>query len=98
MPEPRRQRQRAAALLQPEDILGLTHLQRVVVVTRIDESFGCLIQLTPHNAQATQEKKVVLGAEVNREKPQLSASFGLCKLVAEEMDVGVGGNQRAQEI
>jgi hypothetical protein len=32
MPEPRRRRQRAAALLQPEDIPGLTHLQRVVIV------------------------------------------------------------------
>jgi hypothetical protein len=31
-------------------------------------------------------------------KPQLSASLGLCKSVAEEVDVGVGGNRRAQEI
>ena len=37
--------------------------------------------------------EVVLGAELNWEKPQLSASFGLCKSVAEEVDVGVGGNR-----
>ena len=37
--------------------------------------------------------EVVLGVEVNWEKPQLSASFGLCKSVAEEIDVGVGGNR-----
>jgi hypothetical protein len=42
--------------------------------------------------------EVVLGVEVNGEKPQHSASFGLCKSVAEEVDVGVGGNRRAQEI
>jgi hypothetical protein len=39
--------------------------------------------------------EVVLGVEVNWEKPQLSASFGLCKSVPEQevVDVGVGGNQ-----
>jgi hypothetical protein len=37
--------------------------------------------------------EVVLGVEVNREKPQFSALFGLCKSVAEEVDVGVGGNR-----
>ena len=42
--------------------------------------------------------EVVLGAELNWEKPQLPASFGLCKSVAEEVDVAVGGNLRAQEI
>jgi hypothetical protein len=30
--------------------------QRVMVVTRIDENLGCLIQLTPHNSLATQKK------------------------------------------
>jgi hypothetical protein len=36
---------------------------------------------------------VALENEINWEKPQLSASFGLCKSVAEEVDVGVGGNR-----
>ena len=36
---------------------------------------------------------MILGVEVNWEKPQLSASLGLCKSVAEEVDVGVGGNR-----
>ena len=36
---------------------------------------------------------VVLGVEMNEEKPQLSASFGLWNSVAEEADVGVGGNR-----
>jgi hypothetical protein len=36
--------------------------------------------------------EVVLGV-VNWEKPQLSVSFGLCKSVAEEVGVGVGGNE-----
>jgi hypothetical protein len=31
-------------------------------------------------------------------KPQLSASFGLWKSVAEEVDVGIRGNRWAQEI
>jgi hypothetical protein len=36
---------------------------------------------------------VVLGVEVNWEKPQLPASLGPCKSVAEEVDVGVGGKR-----
>jgi hypothetical protein len=36
---------------------------------------------------------VVLGAEVIWEKPQLSALFGLCKSVAEEVDVAIGENR-----
>ena len=33
------------------------------------------------------------GSRGKLEKPQLSASLGLCKSVAEEVDVGVGGNR-----
>jgi hypothetical protein len=36
---------------------------------------------------------VALGVEVNWEEPQLSASLGLCKSVAEEVDVGIVGNR-----
>jgi hypothetical protein len=42
--------------------------------------------------------EVVLGVEVNWEKPELSASLGLRKSVAEEVDVGIGENRWAQEI
>jgi hypothetical protein len=41
---------------------------------------------------------VALGVEVNSEKPQLSDSVSLWKSVAEEEDVGIGGNRWAQEI
>jgi hypothetical protein len=35
---------------------------------------------------------VVLAVDINNENPHLLASFCLCKSVAEEVDVGVGGN------
>ena len=41
---------------------------------------------------------VALGVEVNWKKPQLSASFGLWKSVAEEVDVGIGRKRWAQQI